>query len=246
MIDEQPRPLPESVGALVLIAVRAYQRRFGLYFGVAFAGLAAEAVAAYVRRNDGGFVLAGSIVVDSLVAALVTIGVIADMRQGERARNASVVSAAIAKWGIVAVVTMLVVFITSVTAGTLIDEPSDAITYAFMILPVAVFWGSIGFATVIAAIDEKTSPFVLAFSSIGRSMTLAFARQNFGRLVALALVAMLPTLVEMILSDQLGLRKVAASDFISVVPIDALLTGPLQAGFTIFYLDFVRRCAAGR
>jgi hypothetical protein len=50
----------------------------------------------------------------------------------------------------------------------------------------------------------------------------------------------------MILSDQLGLRKVAASDFISVVPIDALLTGPLQAGFTIFYLDFVRRCAAGR
>ena len=95
-------------------------------------------------------------------------------------------------------------------------------------------------------IDEKTAPGVLVLASIGRSIALALARQNFGRLVVLAIVAVLPTLLETVLSDQLELRRVAAWQFIANIPIDALVTGPLQAIFTVFYLDFVRRSSAPR
>jgi hypothetical protein len=244
MIDERHRPLPESAGALVLIAVRAYRRRFPLYFGIAFVGLLLEGVIAYLQPENPGFFYAGSIVVDSLISAAVTIGVIADMREGERTSDRDIALAAIAKWGLVAGVTAIVDYIEAWT-NVLGDGSPDA-GFGFMILPIAVLWGSIGFATVIAALDEKTKPLVLLFSSIGRSMTLAFARQNFGRLVALALVALLPSLVESILADQLGVRKIAGSDFMATIPIDAFVTGPLQAAFTIFYLDFVRRSSAGR
>ena len=48
MIEDR-RPLPESIGALVQIASRAYRRRFRLYFGVAVAGLVLEALIAYLR-----------------------------------------------------------------------------------------------------------------------------------------------------------------------------------------------------
>ena len=82
------------------------------------------------------------------------------------------------------------------------------------------------------------------FASIGRSISLALARQNIGRLIALAIVAVLPVLVQSILTDQLHLRKVAGWQFIGSIPIDALLCGPLQAIFTVFYLDFLRRTGA--
>jgi hypothetical protein len=243
MIDDR-RPLPESIGGLVHTAVRAYQRRFRLFFGTAVAGLVFEAVIAYVRPGDIGPFYAGSIIVDSLLAALVTVGVVADMRDGERLTDRALAAAAFERWGIVAAVTTLVDIVTFATS-IFIFGPPDATAYGLLILPIIVFWGSISFASVIAAIDVKTPPGVLVLSSIGRSIALALARQNLGRLTALAIVAILPMLVETVLADQLELRKVAAWQFIANIPIDALVTGPLQAIFTVFYLDFVRRSAAG-
>jgi hypothetical protein len=244
MIDYR-RPLPESVGGLVGIAVRAYRGRFRLFFGAAFAGLVFEAIIAYVRPGDIGSFYAGSIIVDSLLAALVTIGVVADMRDGDRLTDRAVATLALERWGVVAVVTMLVDIVTF-TTGESVFGPPEATGYGFLILPIVVFWGSVSFASVIAAIDEKTAPGVLVLASIGRSIALALARQNFGRLVVLAIVAVLPTLLETVLSDQLELRRVAAWQFIANIPIDALVTGPLQAIFTVFYLDFVRRSSAPR
>jgi hypothetical protein len=244
MIDDR-RPLPESIGALVSIAIRAYRRRFGLFFGTAFAGLVFEAVLAYLRPGDLGVFFAGSIFVDSFVAALVSIGVVADMRDGERMSDRDVAATALERWGIVAAVTTLVDLVTLTTAGSVVGPP-EATGYGLLILPIVVLWGSVAFATVIAAVDQKTSSLVLVLASVGRSISLALARQNFGRLIALAVVSVLPTLVETVLSDQLELRKVAAWQFIGNIPIDALVTGPLQAVFTIFYLDFVRRSSGPR
>lgn len=242
MIEER-RPLPESIGGLVDTAVRAYRRRFALYFGVAFAGLILEAIIAYVRPGDEGFFQAGSILVDSFVSALVTLGVVADMRPDERPADAALAGTALGRWGIVAVVTMLVDIVTIFTSSSVFGSPQDT-AYGFLVLPIVVAWGSLGFATVIATLDDKTAPQLLIFASIGRSISLALARQNVGRLIALALVAVLPVLVQSVLTDQLHLRKVAAWEFIGSIPIDALLCGPLQAVFTIFYLDFLRRTGA--
>jgi hypothetical protein len=176
---------------------------------------------------------------------LVTIGVMADLRDGERLTDGAVIKLALSRWGIVAAVTTLVEIVTFATSGSVFGPP-EATAYGFLILPIVVLWGSVSFATVIAATDEKTAPSLLILASIGRSISLAFSRQNFGRLAALAVVAVLPSLIESVLSDQLELRKVAAWQFVANIPIDALVTGPLQAVFTIFYLDFVRRSSNPR
>jgi len=244
MIDDR-RPLPESIGGLVHTAVLAYRRRFRLFFGTAVGGLVFEAGIAYLRPGDIGSFYAGSIIVDSLLAALVTIGVFTDIRDGERLTDRAVATGAFERWGIVAAVTTLVDIVTFWTSGAVFGPP-EATAYGFLILPLVVLWGSLAFASVIAAIDEKTAPGLLILSSIGRSVTLAFARQNLGRLTVLAIAAVLPALIETVLSDQLELRKVAAWQFIANIPIDALVSGPLQAVFTVFYLDFVRRSAGPR
>ncbi len=244
MIEDR-RPLPESIGGLVQTAIRAYLRRFPLFFGTAVVGLVVEALMALARPADIGLLYAGSIVVDSLLAALVTIGIVNDMRDGEPMSNRTIATLTSGRWGLVAAVVTLVDIVTYTTNDFVFGSP-DATAYGFLILPIVVFWGSIAFASVIAAVDDKTAPGLLVLSSIGRSMSLALARPNLGRLTALALVAVLPTLVETILSDQLHVRKIAGWQFIGNIPIDALVTGPLQAVFTIFYLDFVRRSAAPR
>ncbi len=227
------------------MAVRAYRGRFRLYFGTALAGLALEAIIAYVRPGDMGFFQAGSILVDSLICALVTIGVVADMRADERKSDTAIADLALQRWGLVAVVTTLVDVVAAFTNDAVFGPPEDT-GYGFLILPIVVAWGSLGFASVIAAVDEKTAPYILAFSSIGRSMALGLARQNLGRLIALAIVAVLPTFLEVVLAHQLELRKVGAWQFVGNIPIDALVTGPLQAVFTVFYLDFVRRTLGAR
>ncbi len=242
---EERRPLPESIGGLIDTAARAYRRRFRLYFGTAMAGLVAEAIASYLLPNDAGLLQAGSIVVDSAICALVTIGIVADMRSDDRPTDGAVASRALARWGIVAVVTTLVNIVTLFTSDAVLGPPEDT-AYGFLILPIVVAWGSLGFASVIAATDDKTSSFLLAFSSLGRSALLALARPNLGRLVVLAVVAVLPMFVEKVLVDQLELRKIAGSQFVGSIPIDALVTGPLQALFTVFYLDFMRRMNGGR
>jgi hypothetical protein len=244
MIDDR-RPLPESIGALVQIAYRSYRRRFRLFFGAAFAGLVFEALIAALRPGDTGFFYAGWVIVDSFLAALVTIGVVADMREADPLPDRAVAARAFGRWGIVAAVTTLVDIVTLTTSDSVFGPP-EATAYGFLILPIVVFWGSVGFASVIAAIDEKTAPGLLIIVSIGRSVSLALARQNFGRLIVLAIVAVLPTLVEAVLADQLELRKVAAWQFIANIPIDVFITGPLQAVFTVFYLDFVRRSSGPR
>jgi hypothetical protein len=244
MIDER-RPLPETMQGLVAIAMRAYRRRLRLFFGTAFAGLVCEAVVADFRPGDIGWFYAGSIVVDSLIAAQVTLGVVADVRNSGSLGDGALMSAALGRWGIVAIVTTLVDIMTFVTTDSVFGPP-EATAYGFLILPIVVFWGSIGFASAIAAIDEKTPSGLLVLSSIGRSVALALARPNIGRLTALALVAVLPVLVETVLSDQLEVRRIAGWQFIGNIPIDALVTGPLQAIFTVFYLDFVRRSGTAR
>jgi hypothetical protein len=244
MVDER-LPLPESVGALTHVALQAYRRRFPLFFGMACTGLVFEGLIAYLRPGDVGFFYAGSIVVDSLLAALVTVGVVADLRDGDRLTNGTVATRAFGRWGIVAAVTTLVDIVTFFSSNAVFGPP-ESTAYGLLSLPIVVLWGSVSFASVIAAIDEQSAPLTLVFSSIGRSIALAFARQNFGRLTLLAIVAVVPMLVEAVLSDQLELRKVAGWQFIANIPIDALVTGPLQAVFTVFYLDFVRRTAGPR
>lgn len=241
MIEER-RHLPESIGGLLDAAFRAYRGRFRLYFGTAFLGFVLQAIVAYFSRDDIGVVYGGSIVVDAFVCALVAIGVVADMKPQDGVTDAAIANVALQRWGVVALVTTLVAIVTFFTGDAVFGPPQDT-AYGFLTLAIVVAWGSLAFASVIAAIDEKTPPLVLALASIGRSISLALARQNLGRLAVLALVAVLPTLLENVLTSQLAVRKIPGWHFIGDIPIDALVTGPLQALFTVFYLDFVRRAA---
>lgn len=243
MIEERT-PLPESMGQLFATAWRAYTRRMPLYVAIALAAIATEAILTFAFPKSAGMLTASAIVCESFIAAFVTIGVVADLniaatRPGARA----IASAALARWWIVAGANAIVSFAGNVIISGTIDGDSSGLGY-FLILPVAVIVGSLNFATVIAAVDVKTRPELLVFSSIGRSMMLSFARANFGRMVVLSLIAIMPTLIETVVRDVLQTRHIGASDFLGFAPLDVFVTGPLQAVFTLFYLDFVRRAAA--
>lgn len=246
MLLEERRQLPESMGELFGAALRAYGRRLPLYLGAAVAAIAVQSILAFVFPNDGGIFAGASIVCEALIAAIVTIGVIGDLNVTEtRPSNAAVFDAAVQRWWIVTGASLGLWAVGVVTIGQIFAPNQTPLDY-FLILPLAVFAGSVSFAPAIAALDVTTRPELLVFSSIGRSLSLSLMRANLGRIVVLSIVALIPTLLETILSDVLHVRNIKASSFLGSVPLDTLAAGPLQAIFTVFYLDFVRRGAASR
>jgi len=239
MVDERA-PLPESFGGLWDIALRAFARRGVLYLAAAAAAIAVQGIAAAVDPRSAGLAIAANIVADSFIAVLVTLGVIADIRSSEPVDGRNLLSAALERWWLVAAVGLLITPVNYV-AMEAIFEPATDISDVFLLPIIIVGWGTLNFATVIAASDTKTPTRLLVFTSIGRSVALALARPNLGRLALISLIALLPALLEQILGDQLMSRHFAASQFFATVPVDALTAGPLQAVFTVFYLDFIRR-----
>jgi hypothetical protein len=242
MTADERSPLPESAGSLFDAAARAYGRRLWLYLGLALFALAIQATSKHLLPKDQGVELALNVILDAFIAAAVSIGVVSDLGPATtRPPTSAVLSAALERWWIVAGTSVLLQFITATLQSGLV-APVDSLSY-FLMGPIVVALGSLNFATVIGALDRKSSPELLVLSSIGRSMMLAFARPNIGRLVVLSIVAAVPIFLQLVLADQLQIRKVASAEFLGNVSIDALVTGPLQALFTVFYLDFVRRAA---
>lgn len=243
MIEERSK-LPESMGDLFSTALRAYGRRLPLYLGVALLALVVQTALSAAFPTDRGILIAAQIVCEALIASLVTIGVVGDVHiAATRPGNGAVFDAALQRWWIVSGASLGIGVVDFFALGQIFAPGQDALDY-FLILPLAVFSGSLNFAPAIAALDVKTRPELLVFSSIGRSFSLSLLRANLGRIVVLSFVALIPTLLETVLSDVLHVRNIRGSTFLGAVPIDTLVTGPMQAIFTLFYLDFVRRAAA--
>ncbi|GAC1413668.1 MAG: hypothetical protein NVSMB64_23900 [Candidatus Velthaea sp.] len=250
MIAGERKSLPESIGALFDTAFALYGRRFALYATVTLAGFIIQAAAAALFAAAFPHVLAYAVavlnvIVDAFIAGVVTIGVLTDAARADDVSGNDIVTAASGRLLPLIVVNFLVA-LTQLVVAPVYAVPADLTLCALMLPIVAVIYGTLGFATVIAAGDTATSKSMLFVRSIGQSFRLALAGQNLGRTALLGLCVLPVSLLQVVVLDQMQVRHMRGFDFLANVPIDALVVGPLQAVFTVFYLDFVRRIEAAK
>jgi len=171
--------------------------------------------------------------------ATVSIGVARDLAAGDDGSRA-ILLAASERWGAVAIAGLF--YFLAVYAlfhgvyGTL-----DETGYGLFIPPIIAFWGAVSLAQVVAAIEPVKSRLMLPLISIGKALSVALRVANLGRLLFLSALLTLPVILQSGLYGALTARHVRDALFWADVPLDALLTGPLQAISTLFYLDFARR-----
>ncbi|GAC1421261.1 MAG: hypothetical protein NVSMB5_14340 [Candidatus Velthaea sp.] len=248
MIAGDRKSLPESVGALFDTAFSLYGRRFALYATVTLAGFIIQAGAAAVFATAFPHVVPYAVavlnvIVDAFIVGVVTIGVLADAGDSADVSGNDIAASTFGRLPVLIGVNFLVALIQLVIAPVY-AVPTDLMLCALMLLVVAVIYGTLGFATVIAAGDAAASKGMLFLRSIGQSFRVAMAPQNLGRTALLGLCVLPVSLLQVVVLDQLQVRHVRGFDFLANIPIDALVVGPLQAVFTVFYLDFMRRIEA--
>jgi len=253
--------LPEHTGGLFELAFVAYGRRLPLYLGCAAIAFVLQAaivacgpqLAPLIERLLGvGPAAATGIqatladesnaILDAFVCGLVTIGIVADLRDRSAAPATTILGETLARWWVLALVLTVISFLFNRLLLE-VNDPSDP-TLLLMAPIVIVFVGALSLAMVIAAVDRRTNELLLPIVSIGRSLQVSLPFANLGRLALYSAIFFLPSVVASIIATLLAGRHVWLGDFWASVPIDALTVGPLQALATIFYLDFVRRMAA--
>jgi len=248
MIARDRPTLPEDVGGLFDFAFSIYGRRIGLYAGVAFGGLVIQAVAALVvsqaptLQSLPSLLPILNVVVDAIIIGIVSIGMFADVATNTPLTTRQIVAATSERLPLLLCINLIVSFAAVLAPA---DVSASEIGFAVFTLPlIAVFFGALGFATVIAAVEPSSSPFISFVRSFGMSLRVSLVAPNFGRTAILGAGVLCVLLMEVVLRDQLKLRGVHGYEFWANIPLDALVVGPLQALFTVFYLDFKRRIEA--
>jgi hypothetical protein len=242
--DEQ-HPLPESVGGLVVLALQAYGKRIGAYTALALASIVVQGLVVVAWPKNLGANLAASTCADALIAAFATIGVIADLgTKGQSTRT--IFSHAVQRWWILAAIGVVQLSLQILFFSEIAGTPKNALdvfSTALTGVMITLIYCALIVGTVVAAIDTTTRSLFIVPASIGRGLAVALAWPNISRLMILAALVVAPIIITGALDDQFKHLHIAKeqADFWAGVPIDALTTGPLQALFSVFYLDFVRR-----
>ena len=243
MIREEPHPLPKSIGGLLLLALEAYGKRLGTYLALAVASIGLQSLVMLAFPANRGASVAANLCADAFIAAVVTIGVIADL--GVKGKSTRTVFAdAVHRWWVLAAIgfveLLLQLLFGELAAGTQ-QNAADILSTALTGVIITVLSCALNMGTVIGAIDTRTRSLLIVPASIGRGLAISLAWANIGRLLFLSAIVVIPVIVAGALDQQLTLVHHAQATFWVDTPIDALTTGPLQALFSVFYLDFVRR-----
>jgi len=251
--DEGER-LPRSIGGLIGFALRSWAVNASLYGALAIAVFAAYAAAEYivpaaaVDTPQGQFklyvLLYSGLFVDSLVIAAVALGVAA-RAAGVAVPPRALAGGAIERWLPVIAVTFLaqtLIALTNPLSG--LSTPPEPRFLVFVSAPLIwILWAVLGLAGPYVALGSERAAF-LVITGFGRAFTLSLQRTNLLRLCVLALVTVLPVVLETLLLNALLESHVPRAFFWANAPIDALTIGPLTAVQTAFALDFVRRAGA--
>ena len=246
MEEQRPKRTPLGFSHLLDGALGAFRRRAGLYLLVAVGAFAFQLIAmpfASYEANDAKIIIAilVSSLADSLIAAVVCIGVARDLLD-EPTSPIGILSTALERlWAV-----FIVVVVVQVLQGTLLPAFTslEGSFYGILIAPAALFYGALQSAVVIASVDPEAQTGLVIVRSIGRSFFLSLSGGNIGRTALIGLIAIAPTLLEFVLIDVLHVRHVANPNFWGNVPVDMLVSGPLAALLTVFYLDVLKRANA--
>ncbi|MDB5070985.1 MAG: hypothetical protein JWM87_2096 [Candidatus Eremiobacteraeota bacterium] len=241
--------LPRSIGGLVLFALSGSAT--ALYGLLALGVLAAWAIAEYViapaeaSTPQGQFKLYvlqyTSLFVDALVVAAVALG-IAARAAGVTATPRALLGGAVERWLPVIAVMFLalsVIILTSPFSGL-----GPALEPRALVLAVApavwILWGVLGLAGPFVALGSDRAS-LLVITGLARAFTLSLHRSNLLRLCVLALVTVLPILLQTLVEAALIRNHTPRAFFWANAPIDALTIVPVSAVQTAFALDFARR-----
>jgi hypothetical protein len=238
MINDENR-LPTTIVGLFNVAGSLYFRRIGLYASLAAIALAVQYVVGVLLPHTDGLVTGLEIIVDSFLVASVSIGVAFDLAR-KPADWSTIVMGASERWGVVTLVSLVLFVALLVFSPAVYGSPEDT-GYGLLIPFVITLWGGISLGQVVAAIEPLKSQFTLPLQALGKGLAVGFRWTNIGRLVLLSVLLALPTLIDSALYDEFTQRHVADVLFWANIPVDALVTGPLCALSTVFYVDFLRR-----
>ena len=216
-----------------------YARRLRLYLLLAAAAFVIQFIAETALPHTEGTAQALALVVDAFLLGAVAIGVAGDAAGSESASRA-VIARASERWGAVAIASLLYVLMVLALFRSVFGSPEET-GYGLFIPLIIPIWGAVSLAQVVAAIEPVKSRLALPMISIGKALSVSLRVVNLGRLFFLSALLTLPVILQSGLYGALAAHHVSDAQFWADVPLDALLTGPLQALSTLFYLDFVRR-----
>lgn len=231
-----------SIGAIVDRALATYGSDWRLYLALALAAFCVQGIVALVAgRSDQSdlYVQVANLGVDAFLAGCVSIGVAARMRDEPRP-HATILAQAARRWWAIALVDLVVWLVRAFSFDAVFGGLEDT-GYGLFAIPTLAIWGTLLFADVIASIDEETPPAALPGFALVRSVVIACARNNLWRVTLLSAMTLPAIMLPMVLDDALRIHGVAGHAFWSSIPVDALLIGPYQALFTVFYFDLRNR-----
>ena len=246
MEDQRPKRSPLGFNKLLDSALAGYTARAPLYVLVALGAFAFQLIAmpysSYEATDQKALIgLLVNSLADSLLVAVVCIGVARDARAEETSVPGILSTALERLWAVFIV--MLVVQVIEVYLLPAVKTLEGSF-YGILIAPAALFFGALQSAVVIASIDPDARPGLIVAKSLGRSFFLSLSGGNMGRTVLIGLVVLAPILLEFVLGDVLHTRHVANTNFWASIPIDAIVTGPISALVAVFYLDVLTRANA--
>ncbi len=234
--------LPATLAGVFGTGYQLYVRRLPLYGTLALLALGVQYVVDTLVVPDTGFLIGLNIILGAFLAAAVSIGVAFDL-QGKEADWSRIVTAASMRWGVVALISLLAFFVSALFTPYL-ELPATETWYGLLFLPYIVLWAAVWMGTVVAAIEPVQSRMILPLVALGKGIGVSTQLTNIGRLMLLGVIMLAIAECELLLGTRLQTRNIPDLAFWASVPIDTLLTGPLQALATVFYVDFLRR--AGR
>jgi len=254
--DDDGSRLPLTVGGLLGFALSAFaaNARFyvALQVGVFAAYALAETVvpAAVASTPQGHFkgwvLLLTGLFADAFVTAAVAMGVAA-RSAGTRASARALTAIAIERWLPVIIVSFLALYLVMLTNDLSgLGAPSEPRALAYATAPLIwIFWGILGLTGPFVALSADRRSFAV-FAGFAHAFTTSLRRGNLMRLCVLAVVTVMPTVLQGVAFNLLVAHHVTRPLFWAEVPIDALTVGPLAAIQTAFALDFARRASAQR
>jgi hypothetical protein len=250
--DEGER-LPPSIGGLIGFALRGWAANAPLFLGLQLFVFAAYGLAEWIvpaastATPQGQFkqyvLLYTGLFADALVVAAVALGIAARAAAASASARA-LMGVAIERWLAVIAVSLLAQSIVSLTSdlsglGPAIEP--RALQYA--IAPfIWILWGILGLAPPLVTLAADRRAFAV-LSGFAHAFTTALHRANFLRLCVLAIVTVLPSVLQFLALHALTAHHAARPIFWAEVPIDVMTIGPIAAIQAAFALDFARRAA---
>lgn len=241
--------LPRSIGGLIAFALSGSAT--ALYALLALGVLAAYSVAEYVLAPAGLTTPQGQfklyvlqytgLFADAFVVAVVALG-IAARAAGVSATPRARLAGAVERWLPVIAVMFLaqsVIILTGPFSG-LVPPPEPRALSLALVPAVWILWGVLGLAGPYVALGSDRAA-LLVITGLARAFTLALHRSNLLRLCVLALVTVLPVLLQTLAESALQQNHTPRAFFWANAPIDALTIVPVSAVQTAFALDFARR-----